>query len=139
MPGGVLEERLRGWVAERLEKPGEATPRGRATRLAGYLSRPAEWVSMYKAGKRDADFDTTLRILELFNVSLDDLKRDALPSEIELQIWETIRELPAPQKRFVLTVAQELKAGKKLVVGTQPVPEPAHDAALGARKSSRRG
>lgn len=141
MPGGFLEERLRGWVAARLDKPGEVTPRGRAKRLASYLHRPAPWVTMYQKGRRDADFDTTLQILELFNVTVDELKRGELPSEIDVQLWEAIRELSPDQKRWLLELTPEIKKGRRLalVTGTQPGPLPEHDAAQAERKSRRRG
>lgn len=134
MPGGELEERLRAWVAARLESP-TGPARGRTKRLAAYLRRPVQWVSMYKKADRDADFDLTLAILEAFNVTLDDLKRNTLPDELDVRIWEVIRQISVPKKRFVLDVADRLKKGEQLVVGTQQVAPPAQSQPPTGNKS----
>lgn len=123
MPGGVLEERLRLWVRARLEKG--ITPRRRATRLADQITRPPEWVSMYKKGKLDADFDTTVAILQFFNVALDDLMKDRLPDEWDVQIWESVRPLGQAQKQWLLSVIRRIAEGENLVVGTPPIQQPA--------------
>src|SRR5687768_7128640 len=72
MPGGVLEERLRAWVKQRLDEE-----RGTASQLARYLHKHRSWVTMYSASAVDADLDTSVQIAAFFHLSLASILGEA--------------------------------------------------------------
>lgn len=136
MPGGVLEERLRAWVADRLERG--TTPRGRQKALADYLGRDSAWVSMYKHDDRDADFDTALAIMRFFNVSLDDLMRDDLPDEIDVLIWELVRPLHRERKQLALDLVRRVARNELVVVAQRESVPPTESRLQKGRKGRGR-
>jgi hypothetical protein len=138
MPGGQIEERIRKWVRRRLRT------RGLSVALARNIGRPPAWVSMYVAGDRDADLDTSLNILTFFGVSI--LEVGQLPEDqLELDIRLAVHMLNADGKATTKDVIDSLLArqpvalpAEKPASGSPPARPRQADKSRGTRKAGRR-
>lgn len=75
--------------------------------LGKLLNRSNTCISMYEQGRRMPDYDTMLRISELFNVSMDYLYEKEVPAEPELTESESalialFRQIPPERQQIYL-------------------------------------
>lgn len=112
---GVVQQRLREFVQDRVRKGFDRYERGAGSQLAKFLGKPTSWVSEYTdpdrplGKRRTADLDTALAICRYFGVSLESFATTATPVP-KIRPERVMRPAPTPSEIAIKRLTRRVAA-----------------------------